>query len=148
MKEACGYHLQCYRNFTEISKLDRAKTMIANSSTKRPAEDNSEEIDEASHQHQAKYSRPKRHCLLKEGTTPGRTSSNILPQFARSVNVLALYTSQMRSTNFTFAFCTKIDLNLCGNIIVVKNYCCQGRTERREGEGCDTSTFLKIVGNL
>ena len=79
VNEACDYHLQCYRNFTDISKLERAKTTIANSSIERPAEDNSQEIDEASHQRQAKVSRPKRH-LLKEGTTPGETSSNILPR--------------------------------------------------------------------
>ena len=78
VNEACGYHLQYYRNFTDISKLERAKTTKANSGIKGPAEDNSQEIDEAGHQHQAKVSRPKRH-LLKEGTTPGKTSSNILP---------------------------------------------------------------------
>ena len=33
-KVACGYHLQCYRNFTDISKLERVKTTIANSSIK------------------------------------------------------------------------------------------------------------------
>ena len=77
VNEACDYHLQCYRNFTDISTLERAKTTVANSSIKRPAEDNSEEINEASHQHQAQVSRPKLH-LLKEGTTPGKTSSNIL----------------------------------------------------------------------
>ena len=71
VNETCGYHLQCYRNFTDISKLERAKTTIANSSIKRPAEDNSREIDGASHQYQTKVSRPKRH-LLKERTTGRR----------------------------------------------------------------------------
>ena len=44
VNEACGYHLQCYWSFTDISKLERAKTTIANSGIKRPAEENSKKL--------------------------------------------------------------------------------------------------------
>ncbi len=79
INEACGYHLHCYRTFTDISKLARAKTTIANSSRKRPAEENTQESDEANLPHQAKVACTRRH-FLKEGTNPGKTSSNVLPQ--------------------------------------------------------------------
>ena len=39
INEAYGYHLSCYRFFTDISKLQRAKTALGNSSIKRTAQE-------------------------------------------------------------------------------------------------------------
>ena len=79
INEACGYHLHCYRTFTDISKLARAKKTIANSRLKRPVEENSHESDVANLLHQAKVARTRRQ-LQKEGTSARKTSSNVLPQ--------------------------------------------------------------------
>ena len=122
--------------------------MIANSSTKRPAEGNSEEIHEASHQHQAKDSRPKRHCLLKEGTTPGRTSSNILPQICMICKRSGPLYITDAVNKFYVCFLYKNRFKFMRKHSSCKKLLLAGVPSGGRGRGATPPLFLKIVGNL
>ena len=44
--EFCGFHLPCYRKFTDITKLEKARKTLVNASRKRPAEREDNESEE------------------------------------------------------------------------------------------------------
>ena len=79
INEAYGYHLSCYRYFTDISKLQRAKTALGNSSIKRTAQESIDETDSEDPDPATKVARTTRRSLEKETSGP-RRSSNILPE--------------------------------------------------------------------
>lgn len=78
INEAYGYHPSFYRYFTDISKVQRAKTAHANSSMKRTAQERIDETDSEDPDPATKVARITRHSLGKETACPLR-SSNILP---------------------------------------------------------------------
>ena len=80
VEETCGYHLDCYQTFTNISKLERAKTTLANAGRKRVSEQSigQPEINPNA----GKVARTTRHSvstLEKVKDCPSR-SSNVLPE--------------------------------------------------------------------
>ena len=42
---SCGYHLACYRSFTDINKIERAKVTLANAGRKRLADKTIEDVE-------------------------------------------------------------------------------------------------------
>ena len=76
---AYGYHPSCYRYFTDISKLQRAKIAFANSSIKRTAQERTDEADFEDPDPATKVARTTRRSLGQESCCP-RRSSHILPE--------------------------------------------------------------------
>ena len=79
INEVCGYHLSCYRYFTDISKLRRAKNTLANSSIKRTAQERTDETDSEDPDPATKVTRTTCRSLGK-ATSCARRSSNVLPE--------------------------------------------------------------------
>ena len=80
--ETCGYHLDCYRTFTNISKLERANTTLANAGRKRVSEQSIGQPEINSNAR--KVARTTRHSLstlkkVKDCPSTCR-SSNVLPE--------------------------------------------------------------------
>lgn len=79
VKETCGYHMGCYRTFTDINKLDRAKTTLANAGRKRSAEP-MERIEQTEKRRKPeKVARTTRQTIEKLMAHPCPRSSNVLP---------------------------------------------------------------------
>ena len=76
VEETCGYHPDCYQTFTNISKLDRAKTTIANAGRKRLFEESIEQTDV--NPKSGKVARTTRHSI--SSFHHPCQSSNVLPE--------------------------------------------------------------------
>ena len=72
------YHSACYRNFTDISKLERAKRTLSNAGTKRQGDSPSEE--EEVKPTPEKVSRTTRKSFATARATSASGSSSILPK--------------------------------------------------------------------
>ena len=93
---AYGYHPSCYRYFTDVSELQRAKIAFANSSKKRTAQERINEADFKDPDPATKVARTTRRSLGQESCCP-RRPSNILPEIclickrARPLTITAGY---------------------------------------------------------
>lgn len=71
------YHIQCYRNFTDKTKIERAKTTLSNASRKRS-------ICETANKNEATTSKPQKapRTTRQSGSTSCQSSStsNVLPK--------------------------------------------------------------------
>jgi hypothetical protein len=73
--EFCGFHLACYRKFTDITKLEKARNALANASRKRPAE-----IETNESEGQSRPKRSARQQSLGEKTSQSSRSKHVLPE--------------------------------------------------------------------
>ena len=82
LENTCGYNLACYRTFTDISKLERAKTTLANSGKKRVAEGDSDVEGSMPSATPAKVTRTTTRLSIGSLTTQPSSSksSNVLPE--------------------------------------------------------------------
>ena len=76
----CGYHMDCYRTVTNISKLNRAINTVANAGRKRSSEESIEQTEV--NLNLGKVARTTRHsiCSLEKVTSRSHRSSNFLPE--------------------------------------------------------------------
>lgn len=83
LAETHGYHLGCYRMFTDISKLNRAKTTIANTDRKRSVVETIDQTQENVNIRPEKVARTTRQTLQRQSQrmiNPPCRSSNVLPE--------------------------------------------------------------------
>lgn len=74
----CFYHIKCYRNFTDITKIERANKTLANVTKKRNgSEDIDAVVEDAPPE---KIVRTTRQSLIANDKEHERSSSNILPK--------------------------------------------------------------------
>lgn len=76
----CGYHLACYRSFTDINKIERAKSTLANAGRKRLADKTIEDEETNLKLKSQKIARSTRQSDKKGIVHPGSRSSNVLPE--------------------------------------------------------------------
>ena len=105
VEETCGYHLDCYRTFTNISKLERAKTTLANAGRKRVSEQSIEQPE--INPNAGKFARTTRHSvstLEKVKDCPSK-SSNVLPE-------ICLICKRPGALYITDKVCPSVSLNI------------------------------------
>ena len=77
---SCGYHLACYRSFTDINKIERAKVTLANAGRKRLADKTIEDVESNPKPKSQKVERSTRQSDKKGIVHPCSRSSNVLPK--------------------------------------------------------------------